>query len=84
MKLSRSERETLTGPAAVGIVVGVFFSACTVAFNNEYGGAPASDWSTTGDAMLGFCAGLVLAFVPFGLVPVLVGRFRSGAGDKSG
>lgn len=83
MKLSRSERETLVGPAVVGIVVGIFFAVCTVAFNSEYKPAVSSDWSTTSDAVLSFLGGLLLAFLPFGLAPVLIGRLRSSAGSKS-
>ncbi|MFS2020000.1 hypothetical protein ACEN88_25890 [Massilia sp. CT11-108] len=84
MKVSQRERETLTGPAAVGIVVGIFCAVFTVAFDSDYGEALASGWSTTCDAILSLVAGFALAFVPFGLVPVLVGRVRSGAGNKGG
>lgn len=83
MKFSQSERETLTGPAMVGIVVGIFFAVCTVAFNGEYKPAASSDWSKVSDAMLSFLAGLLLAFLPFGFAPVLIGRLRSSAGGKS-
>lgn len=51
MKLSHSERETLIGPAVVGIVVGIFVAVCTVAFNSEYKPATSSDWWTISDAM---------------------------------
>lgn len=83
MKFSHSERETLIGPAVVGIVVGIFFAVCNVAFNSEYKPAVSSDWQIVSDAMLSFLAGLLLAFLPFGLIPVLMGRLRSGAGGKS-
>jgi RsiW-degrading membrane proteinase PrsW (M82 family) len=83
MKLSRNERETLIGPAAVGIVMGVFFAVCTVAFNSEYKPAASSEWSTISDVVLGFFGGLLLAFLPFGLAPVLIGRLSSSAGSKS-
>ncbi|MFC5462636.1 hypothetical protein [Massilia niabensis] len=83
MKLSRNERETLIGAAVVGIVMGIFFGVCTVAFSSEYEPAALSDWSTIGEAMPSFFAGLLLAFVPFGLARVLIGRFKSSAGSKS-
>lgn len=83
MKLSRSERETLIGPAAVGIVMGIFFGVCSVAFNSDYKPAASSDWSTISDAVLSFFAGVLLAFFPFGLAPVLIGRLRSSIGSKS-
>lgn len=83
MKLSQSERETLIGPAVVGVVLGIFFAVCTVAFNSEYKAAASSDWLTISDSMLSFLAGLLLAFFPFGLAPVLVGRLKSGAESES-
>lgn len=83
MRFSQNERETLVGPAVVGIVVGIFFAVCTVAFNSEYKPAASSDWSTISDVMLGFLTGFFLAFLPFGLVPVLIGRLKSGAKSKS-
>jgi hypothetical protein len=83
MILSQSERDTLTGPAAIGVVVGVFFAVCTVAFNSEYKEPASSDWSTISEPMLSFFAGFLLTFVPFGLAPVLSGRVKSDAGNKS-
>ena len=77
MKLSESEYETLTGPAVAGVVVGIFFAVCTVAFDIEYKAAALSDWSTISDTMLSFLAGFLVAFVPLGLAPVLIRRGRS-------
>jgi hypothetical protein len=82
MNLSQNERETLIGPAVVGVVVGILFAVCTVAFNSEYVPAASSGWSTISDAMLSFFAGLLLTVVPFGLAPVLIARVRSGAASK--
>jgi hypothetical protein len=84
MKSSQSERETLIGPAVVGVVVGILFAICNVAFNSDYKAAPSSGWSTISDTMLSFLVGFLSAFVPFGLAPVLIGRAKSGAGKKSG
>lgn len=81
MNLLRSERETLTGPAAVGVVVGIAFAVCTVAFNSEYKAPDLSDWAIISDTMLSFFGGFLLAFIPFGLAPVIMGRVRSGTRD---
>lgn len=83
MKLSQSERDTLTGPTVVGVVVGVFFAVCTVAFNSEYKEQASYDWSTISKPLLSFFAGFLLTLVPFGLAPVISGRVRSDAGNKS-
>lgn len=83
MKFLQSERETLIGPAAVGVVLGIVFAVCSVAFNSEYNSAASSDWTTVCDMTLIFLGGFFLAFVPFGLAPVLIGRFRLGAGNGS-
>lgn len=55
MKFSQGERETLTGPAVVGIALGIVFAVCTVAFNSEYNEEALFDWATKiGHAMLIF------------------------------
>jgi Mg/Co/Ni transporter MgtE len=82
MKFSQGERETLTGPAAVGVVLGIVLAVCAVTFNSEYNAAVLSDWATIGNAMLISFGGFLLAFVPFGLVPLLVERFRFGSRNK--
>ena len=83
MKISRIERDTLTGPAAAGVVVGIFAALCTVAFNSDYGGALVPEWAKVGDAMLSFFAGFFLAFVPFGMAPVLIARVTSRSRNKT-
>lgn len=83
MKLSKSERETLIGPAMVGSIVGIFAAVCTIAFNSEYGSVTLSEWPTARDAMLSFLAGLFLAFFPFGVAPVLIARFHAYGRNKS-
>lgn len=83
MKFLQGECETLIGPAAVGVVLGIVFTACTVAFNSEYNAPLSFNLATIGDTMLSFFGGFFLAFVPFGLAPVLIGRFRFGAGTKN-
>jgi len=83
MKFSQGERETLTGPAVVGAVLGIVLAVCTIAFNSEYNAAELSAWAAIGNAMLISFGGFFLAFVPFGLVPVLIGRFRLRAGNKT-
>ena len=82
MKLSQSERETLIGPAAVGIVLGVLCGVITVALNSEYRTVDSSAWSTMSDAVLSFIAGLSVGFIPLGLLPVLIGRVASCVRNK--
>ena len=81
MKISPSERDTLLGPAVIGGVVGAFTAFCVVAFDSDYGGT-LQVWQMVFRAMLGFSGGFLLAFVPLGLLPVLVARLmrrnRSG------
>ena len=43
MKIPRSERETLTGPAVVGVIVGVFAAVCSV---------PHTSWRTSAGSLL--------------------------------
>ena len=83
MKFSQGERETLTGPAVVGAVLGIVLAVCTVSANSEYNAAALFDWTTIGDTVLISCGGFFLAFVPFGLIPVLIERFRLRAGNKT-
>jgi hypothetical protein len=83
MKISQGERETLTGPAVVGAVLGIVLAVCAVSVISEYNAAALFDWTTVGDTMLISFGGFLLAFVPFGLVPVLIGRCRLGNGNKT-
>jgi len=81
MKITPSERDTLLSPTVIGFLVGAFAAFCVVAFDSDYGG-PIQVWQRALRAMLGFFGGFLLAFVPFGLLPVLVTRLmrrnRSG------
>jgi hypothetical protein len=73
MKITPSERGTLLGPTVIGVLVGAFAAFCVVAFDSDYGGT-IQVWQRVVRAMLGFFGGFLLAFVPFGLLPVLVTR----------
>jgi hypothetical protein len=73
MKITRSERNTLLGPAVVGILVGAFSLVCIVAFDSDYGGTMQT-WQKVLRALLGFSGGFLVAFGPFGLLPILVAR----------
>ena len=81
MKITPPERDTLLGPTVIGVLVGAFTAFCVVAFDSDYGGT-IQLWQRVFRAMLGFFGGFLLAFVPFGLLPVLVTRLvrknRSG------
>lgn len=73
MKITPSERGTLLGPKVVGILVGAFSAFCVVAFDSDYGGAMQL-WLKLLRALLGFFGGFLVAFGPFGLLPLLVAR----------
>jgi len=73
MKITPSERDTLLGPTVIGILVGASAAFCVVAFDSDYG-TTIQVWQRAFRAMLGFFGGFLLAFVPFGLLPVLVTR----------
>jgi len=73
MKITPSEREALLGPAFVGVLIGAVVACCSVAFDSDYGQTVPA-WRLALGAMLDFAGGFLLAFVPFGCVPVLVGR----------
>ena len=73
MKITPSERDTLLGPTVIGVIVGAFAAFCVVAFDIDYGGT-IPVLQRVFRAMMGFFLGFLLAFVPFGLLPVLVTR----------
>jgi hypothetical protein len=73
MKITSSERDTLLGPTVVGILVGAFTAFCVVAFDSDYGGT-IQVWQRVLRAVLGFFGGFLVAFGPFGLLPILVAR----------
>ena len=77
MKITPSERETLLGPAVVGMILGVSVAICTVAFDSEYGEATLL-WQRVLNAFLSLLGGFLLAFVPFGLAPMLIARLTQG------
>ena len=73
MKINPSERDTLLGPAVVGLLVGAVSAFCVVAFDSDYGGTMQL-WQKILRATLGFFGGFLVAFGPFGLLPILVAR----------
>jgi hypothetical protein len=73
MKITPSERDALLGPTVIGVLVGAFAAFCVVAFDSDYGGT-IEVWQRVFRAMLGFFGGFLIAFMPFGLLPVLVTR----------
>ena len=83
MKISQGERETLTGPAVVEAALGIVLAVCTVSVNSEYNAEASSNGAAIGVTMLISFGGFFLAFVPFGLDPVLVGRLRLGDRNKT-
>jgi hypothetical protein len=81
MKISPSERSTLLGPTVVGILVGAFAAFCVVGFDVDYGGTMQVCQRIL-NAVLGFFGGFLVAFAPFGLVPVLVTRLLQRNGGS--
>lgn len=77
MKFSGSERETLSGPAVVGAVLGLLCAMGAMGFHSEYGHASQPAWPVALDMIGYFAAGFLVAFLPFGAVPVLVARLKS-------
>ena len=81
MKITPSERATLLGPTVIGMLVGAFSAFCVVAFDSDYGGT-IQVWQRVLRTVLGFFGGFLVAFGPFGLLPILVARLvrrnRSG------
>ena len=81
MKINPSERDILRGPAVVGILVGAVSAFCVVAFDSDYSGTMQL-WQKILRATLGFFGGFLVAFGPFGLLPILVARLMRR--DRSG
>lgn len=73
MKITPSERGTLLGPTVIGIMVGAFAAFCVVAFDSDYGGT-IQVWQRVLRTVFGFLGGFLVAFGPFGLLPILVGH----------
>ncbi len=78
MKITQSERNTLLGPTVVGILAGAFSAFCVVAFDSDYGGTM-QVWQRVLRAVLGFSGGFLVAFGPFGLLPILVARLMQSS-----
>ncbi len=74
MKLTRSERQTLTGPAVVGCVLGLVVGFVTLAFDSDYGNL--TRWGVALDVVASFSATVAIAMVTLGLLPIAVHRLR--------
>ena len=87
IKLSSANKESLLGPAVVGVVCGIFAALATVAFNSDYGlaayrGSPWPLWAiTTAQALTAFAVVAAAVFAIFGVVPVMLSRI--GASGRS-
>ena len=73
MKFNPAERNILLGPTVVGILVGAVSAFCVIAFDSDYGGTMQL-WQKILRATLGFFGGFLVAFGPFGLLPILFAR----------
>ena len=74
MSLTRSERQTLTGPAVVGCVLGSVVGFVTLAFDSDYGNL--TRWGVALDVVASFSATVAIAMVPLGLLPIAIHRLR--------
>ena len=74
MNLTKSERQTLIGPVAVGCVLGAVVSFVTLAFDSDYGDL--TRWAVALDVVVSFSVTVAIAVVPLGLLPIAVHRLR--------
>jgi len=74
MKLTRFERQTLTGPAVVGCVLGSLVGFVTLAFDSDYGNL--TRWGVALDVVTSFLATVAIAMVPLWLLPIAIHRLR--------
>lgn len=84
MKLSCSERENLLGPMFMGILIGL---VCAFATASRYDGQyEAIDVAgrPLHEILLAFFLGFNVAFIPFGVVPVLIARVMAKVQDDGG
>lgn len=87
MKLSPSERENLLAPLVIGIVIGLA-CALTAASNSpdQYMAGVDPQGRLLHEILLAFLIGVNVAFIPFGVIPVLIARVyaKIHADDGSG
>ena len=81
LKLTSSERETLTGPLVIGCVLGAFVGFASWGFDSEYGHL--GHLRMLLNALAAFLVSLVIVTVPFGVLPVAAGgrQRRKGSDD---
>lgn len=73
-RLTSSEKQTLTGPVAVGCVLGAFVALASWGFDREY--RHIGHWRMALDALIAFSTGLAVSAIPLGLAPIAIQRLR--------
>lgn len=81
LNLTESERQALIGPLVVGCVLGAFVGLASWGFDGEY--SHIDLWRMTLNALGAFAAGLTIATVPLGILPVVINRFRRRHGSTA-
>ena len=80
MKLTASERQTLSGPLVVGCLLGTLVGIASWSFNSEYGHL--RFWQMALDALGAFAASVVLVVGTLGIIPLVIRRLRGKEKSK--
>jgi len=81
MKLTPTERQTLTGPLVVGCVLGAFVGLATWGFDSEY--SHLDRWRMALDALVAFLASVSIATLPLAVLPIALQRLRKRKGSAA-
>ena len=74
MKLTPSEKQTLSGPLVAGFILGTVVGLASLGFDSEYGHL--TRWHMAFDALAAFLISVAIAVVPLGLLPIAIQRLR--------
>lgn len=80
MRLTPEEVQTLIGPAAMGVVVGALLALGEVALASEQNSGLGNQSSASGvvlHAFASFVAGMLATAGILGVLPIVIGRYRS-------
>jgi hypothetical protein len=77
MRITKIERDTLSGPLKIGIFTRLIAAICTLVISAKCSSAAQLGWATIFDALQSFVIFLLFSFIPFGVAPVLANRMNS-------